>query len=114
MKFLSFWVSLSVLWLAVLSGAAANANSAGAVVLVNSQSANYLDYVHFLQPYLGNFGVPYAVLDISSNAVNSSLTNYALIIIGHPQLDTNHAFLNAAAQAAIVSAISNGTGLVNF
>jgi hypothetical protein len=92
----------------------ANANNAGAVVLVNSQSAKYLDYVHFLQPYLGNFGVPYTVLDISSNAVTTNLTNYALIIIGHAQIDTNHTFLNTAAQAAIVSAVSNGIGLVSF
>lgn len=114
MKSLRSLLCLSALALALLFAPRANANNAGAVVLVNSQSAKYLDYVHFLQPYLGNFGVPYSVLDISSNVVNSSLTNYALIIIGHAQLDTNHAFLNTAAQAAITSAVSNGTGLVSF
>ncbi len=114
MKLFCRSISAFVPMLALFFAPRANANNAGAVVLVNSQSAKYLDYVHFLQPYLGNFGVPYAVLDISSNGVNSSLTNYALIIIGHAQLDTNHAFLNTAAQAAIVSAVSNGTGLVSF
>jgi len=37
-----------------------------------------------------------------------------LIIIGHSQLDTNKVFLNAAAQLNIATAVSNGTGLVNF
>ena len=29
------------------------------------QSAKYLDFQHYVQPYLDNFGVPYTVLDIS-------------------------------------------------
>ena len=95
-------------------GTRASANSAGAVVLINSQSAKYPDFQHFVQPYLGNFGVPYTVLDISSNGVGPALTNYALIIIGHAQLDTNNVFLNAAAQSNLALAVSNGTGLVNF
>ena len=82
--------------------------------MVNSQSAKFPDFQHFVQPYLGNFGVPYSVLDISSNAVGSTLTNYALIIIGHAQLDTNNAFLNAAAQNNLALAVSNGVGLVSF
>ncbi|HXC98974.1 MAG TPA: hypothetical protein VN048_06505 [Verrucomicrobiae bacterium] len=114
MKFAIARVSLFVLLLALVGAPRANANNAGAVVLVNSQSAAYLDYVHFLQPYLGNFGVPYAVLDIASNTVSSNLTNYALIIIGHAQLDTNHVYLSAGAQSNIAWAVSNGTGLVSF
>ena len=38
--------------------------SAGAVVLVNSQSAKYLDFQQFIQPYLDTFGFPYTVLDL--------------------------------------------------
>ena len=53
--------------------------------------------LHFIAPYLGNFGVPYTVLDISSTPVDSSPTNFALIIIGHSQLDTNGTYLDAAA-----------------
>ncbi len=82
--------------------------------MVNSQSADYADFQHFIQPYLGNFGVPYTVLDISSNAVDSSLTNYALIIIGHAQLDMSNTFLTPLAQSNLTLAVSNGTGLVNF
>src|SRR5579863_10441476 len=92
----------------------AKANNAGAVVLVNSHSGRYSDFGHFIQPYLGNFGVPYTVLDISSGAAVTNLTNYALIIIGHAQLDTNLAYLTASAQSNISLAVSNGTGLVSF
>ncbi len=87
---------------------------ADAIVLVNSTSAKYSDFQHWIQPYLDNFGVPYAVRDLSTNASTASLTNYALIIIGHKQLDTNHAYLDASAQTSIAAAVSNGVGLVNF
>ena len=87
---------------------------ASAIVLVNSHSANYLDFQHFVQPYLLNFGVPYTVQDIAINPPDSTLTNYALIIIGHSQFDINHTYLNSAAQAAISTAVFNGTGLVSF
>ncbi len=87
---------------------------AGAAVLVNSASARYLDFQHYLQPYLDNFGVPYDVLDIASNGVGTNLGHYALIIVGHGQLDTNGVALGSTGQAAISLAISNGTGLVSF
>ena len=114
MKPLKTIACVLVSMLAVVCGPRANANNAGAVVLVNSQSAKYPDYAHFLQPYLGNFGVPYDVLDIASNAVGTNLTNYALIIVGHSQLDTNHTYLNAAGQTNISWAVFNGTGFVSF
>jgi len=40
-----------------------------AVVLVNQNSSSYLDFQHYIQPYLDHFGVPYTILDISSEAV---------------------------------------------
>ncbi len=88
--------------------------SANALVLVNSQSAKYPDFQHFIQPYLDNFGFPYVVQDISTNAPSDALTNYAIIIIGHSQIDTNQTYLTTAAQTSISLAVSNGTGLVNF
>ncbi|MCY2924782.1 MAG: immunoglobulin domain-containing protein, partial [Planctomycetota bacterium] len=88
--------------------------SAGAVVLVNSHSANYLDFQHFIQPYLDNFGFPYSVQDIATNVPGPGISNCAVIIIGHSQLDTNRSYLNSTAQAAISQAVSNGTGLVSF
>ena len=88
--------------------------SAGVVVLVNSLSARYLDFQHFIQPYLDNFGFPYTVLDITTNPPGQTISNCAVIIIGHSQLDTNCAFLNPAVQTNISVAVCNGTGLVNF
>jgi len=87
---------------------------ADALVLVNSTSAKYLDFQHQIQPYLDNFGVPYTVQDIATNASTTNLPNCALLIIGHKQLDTNHIYLDANAQANISRAVSNGVGLVNF
>jgi hypothetical protein len=87
---------------------------ADAVVLVNSTSAKYLDFQRLIQPYLDNFGLPYTVQDIAANASTTNLANYALLIIGHKQLDTNHACLDTNAQANISRAVSNGVGLLNF
>jgi hypothetical protein len=87
---------------------------ADAVALVNSSSAKYLDFKHSVQPYLDNFGVPYTVLDIASNTVGTNVGNYAVIIVGHSQLDTNHVYLDPARQQNISAAVTNGTGLVNF
>jgi len=84
------------------------------VVLVNSTSAKYLDFQHYIQPYLDNFGVPYTVRDIATNGVGTNLGRYALIVIGHSQLDTNGVALGSAGQASISLAVSNGTGLVSF
>jgi hypothetical protein len=67
-----------------------------------------------IQPYLENFGVPYTVQDIATNAVTTDLTRCALLIVGHKQLDTNHVYLDTNAQANISRAVSNGVGLVNF
>ncbi|HWI59646.1 MAG TPA: hypothetical protein VNZ22_20630, partial [Bacillota bacterium] len=87
---------------------------AGALVLVNSQSAKYLDFQHYLQPYLDNFGVPYTVRDIRTNTVGPEVSRYALLIVGHSQLDINQLYLDSAAQANLSAAVANGTGLVNF
>jgi hypothetical protein len=87
---------------------------ADAVVLVNSTSAKFSDFQRLIQPYLDNFGVPYTVQDLATNAATTNLTSCALVIIGHKQLDTNHVYLDTNAQANISRAISNGVGLVNF
>lgn len=88
--------------------------SADALVLVNSTSAKYPDFQHYLKTYLDHFGFPYSVLDLATNAIGTNLGSYALIIIGHSQLDTNQVFLNTAAQLNLAAAVANGTGLVNF
>ncbi len=87
---------------------------ADAVVLVNSSSAKFLDFQHFIQPYLENFGVPCTIQNIATNPIGTNLSRYAMIIIGHKQLDTNLTFLTPSAQTIISTAVSNGAGLVNF
>ena len=86
----------------------------GALILVNSASANYNDFSQYIQPYLDHFGIPYTVLDIAQEPVTSAIADYALIVIGHKGLDANHQYLDSAEQAAISSAVWGGAGLVNF
>ena len=104
----------TVATLTVTAQAPSGPVQAGAIVLVNSRSAKYLDFQHFVQPYLDNFGVPYAVQDIAVTAVGTNIANYALIIIGHSQLDPGHLYLDSAGQTRLSTAVFNGTGLVSF
>jgi len=87
---------------------------ADALVLVNSHSTAYPDFQRLIQPYLDNFGVPYTVQDISTNPPGTNISRYALLIIGHKQLDTAGTYLTAQVQSNIAVTVSNGTGLVNF
>jgi hypothetical protein len=85
-----------------------------AVVLVNSASSNYSDFQHYIKPYLDNFGIPYTILDIATNPLTSNISDYAVIIIGHRSLDVSKLYLDTTEQGYITSAVSAGTGLVNF
>lgn len=85
-----------------------------ALVLVNSNSDFYLDYQHYIQPYLVNFGMPYRVLDISNTNIEPNISEYAVIIIGHKQLDQNKTYISKEEENSIIYAVSQGTGLVNF
>src|SRR5690242_11574548 len=111
---------LSRLLLVLLTGlmgsvlrAPAATQRADALVLINSVEPRISDFTRFIQPYLDNFGVPYEVLDIATNSLTARVSSYALLIMGQRGLDTDHAFLNTAAEALIVNAVSNGVGLVN-
>jgi len=87
---------------------------ADAIVLVNSDSAYYADFQHYIQPYLDNFGIPYTVHDIASAPVTEEAVNRALIIVGHNGLDEAGAYLDSTEQGYISAAVSAGAGLVNF
>src|SRR3954452_13584659 len=104
----------AVFLLAVETPSQAASLGADAVVLVNSTSPKFLDFQHYIQPYLDNFGVPYTVLDISTNPVPADVGRFAVIIVGHGLLDTNLSHLAGNAQLYLSTAVSNGTGLVNF
>jgi hypothetical protein len=107
-------VGLSFSLMLPLWHAAAETVGGSAVVLVNSASAKFADFQHYIQPYLDHFGVPYSVVDISTNAAVTNFQQYAVIIVGHGQIDTNHVFLSTASQGSLSAAIVSGTGLVNF
>jgi hypothetical protein len=102
-----------LLWTAASVPRAA-ATGADAIVLVNSASARFPDFQRFIQPYLENFGVPYSVFDIHTNALDSSIAQHALIIVGHNQLDTTGQYLGDAGQQTLEGAVAGGAGLVNF
>lgn len=87
---------------------------ADALVLVNSASPAYPDFEHYVKPYLENYGVPYTVVDIASTAVPTEVGAYALVVVGHRQLDLQSAYLDAAEDGTISAAINAGTGLINF
>ena len=93
---------------------AQDTHRADALVLVNSTSPNYIDFQYYIQPYLDNFGVPYTIVNIATTPVGQDVGNYAVIIIGHRQLDTTGIYLDMTEQGYITAAVSAGTGLVNF
>ena len=94
--------------------AAMGSARADAVVIVNSASPGYPDFQHFIQPYLDHFGIPYTVLDIGASPVTAAIGDYALVVIGHRQLDLTHAYLDTTEEGFISAAVNSGAGLVNF
>ncbi|MBL8055799.1 MAG: hypothetical protein JNK29_03830 [Anaerolineales bacterium] len=67
-----------------------------------------------MRPYLDHFGVAYTVVDLATTAVPAEVGSYALIVVGHGQLDVSGAYLSAGEQAQLVGAVQGGSGLVNF
>jgi len=113
---ITFLAMGSILFLASAATSAAEAvyPRADAVVIVNSASPSYLDFQHYVQPYLDHFGIPFTVLDLQSSQVTAAISDYALVVIGHRQLDLTHAYLDTTEEGLISSAVNSGAGLVNF
>ena len=87
---------------------------ADAIVLVNSDSAHYPDFEHYIQPYLDNFGIPYTVHDIAVDLVTEEIVDRALLIVGHDGLDEAGTYLDDTEEGYISAAVFAGAGLVNF
>jgi len=86
-----------------------------ALVLVNSESTDYADFQHFIQPYLDHFGIPYSTLNISTTEISETVNEYALLVIGHGNLDSGTPrYLSTAEEGFISGAVNSGSGLVNF
>ena len=91
------------------------AQRADAIVLVNSASAGaYPDFAHYIKPYLDHFGFAYTTIDVASQPIPANIGDYAVIIVGHRQLDTDGSSLDSTEQGLISAAVNAGTGLVNF
>ncbi len=89
-------------------------NRADTIVLVNTMSASYQDFVRYIKPYLDHFGVPYTILDIATQPILTTIADYSLIIVGHNQLDIQGTYLDNTEQQNITNTVNQGTGLVNF
>lgn len=87
---------------------------AEAVVLVNSESADYADFLIYIKPYLDHLDIGYKTTDISRENITGKIKSYALVILGHRNLDTPNSRLKAAAQKLLLDAVKNGTGLLSF
>jgi hypothetical protein len=79
-----------------------------ALILVNSSSASYSDYVKYIKPYLDNFGIPYNVCNVGTDRL-PSLSDYAVIIFGHKNV-----YGNGYPITQLESAVRNGVGLYSF
>ena len=51
------------------------------------QQCQLLDFQHLLQPYLDHFGIPYSVRDVGTSPLGTDLGSFAVILIGHRELD---------------------------
>ena len=87
---------------------------ADAVVLVNSDSPGYPDFQHYIKPYLDHFGFPYTTLNLSAEAITSTIGEYAVIVVGHRSLDVADTYLDATEEGFLSAAVNAGAGLVNF
>jgi hypothetical protein len=90
----------------VLSGQVVSSNTA--LVLVNSSSSYYDDYLYYIKPYLDNFGIPYDVCNVSSSSL-PALTDYAVLIFGH-----RNVYNSGYPISQLESAVSAGVGLYSF
>ncbi len=79
-----------------------------AIVLVNSNMADYFDFTDYIKPYLDNFGIPYEVCDLKTTTL-PSLSDYGIIIFGH-----NNVYVSNYPIAALENAVSSGVGLCSF
>lgn len=83
-------------------------------MVVNSASRLYNDFGRYIQPYLDHFGLPYRRHDLGSSPLPPDVDRYALIVVGHGELDLTGSYLGRPGQQRLVAAVCDGSGLVNF
>jgi hypothetical protein len=79
-----------------------------ALILVNSASASYSDYVNYIRPYLDNFGIPYDVCNVNTTSL-PSFNDYAVIVFGHKEV-----YSSGYPIKSIEQAVSGGVGLYSL
>lgn len=79
-----------------------------ALIIVNSASTSYSDYVNYIRPYLDNFGIPYDVCNVNATSL-PSFNDYAIIVFGHKNVYSSGYPITALEQA-----VSDGVGLCSF
>ena len=82
--------------------------SGKALVMVNSTSAYYNDYLNYVKPYLDNFGIPYDVWNVSGSET-FDFSNYSVIIFGH-----NRVYESGYPLTNLYNALNQGVGLYSF
>lgn len=90
-------------------------DSAGVVVLLNSDLQESAVTIEKVVPYLGHFGIKHQLVDIAKEVVDSKKIDPALIIIGHNGLtnsDQNN--LNSSVERFLAQCQSRGTGILSF
>ncbi len=108
-------LGLLILFFSILLPAIASAGkNCSALVLINSESADYREFGQFLQPYLTQFGLVYEVLDISKKSLENSISDFSLVIIGHRSFDPPRRFFSSKEDNLLLSAVQKGTGLVSL
>ncbi len=79
-----------------------------ALIIVNSTSQYYSDYVNYIRPYLENFGIPYDVCNINTTGL-PDFNEYAVIVFGHKNV-----YSSGYPITQLEASISDGVGLYSF
>lgn len=83
------------------------------LILVNSLSGDYTDFINLIKPYLDHFGVPYDIYNNASPSGHPPFTDYSVIIFGHSNVYSGVS-PNEYPVADLYAAINSGVGLVSF
>ncbi len=110
-KDIIFLLVLMILFILPKQVTIAKINSAGAVVLVNSEADSRFDFDRYLKLYLDYFDLAYSIVDISKEALPEDFNRAALVITGHEGIFTD---MNIDNMKKIDRYILEGGGLFSF
>lgn len=97
-----------VIILGILSIGCLMGHDARTLVLIDLSDPNSKFATEYLIPYLDHFGVTYDILDIHEKNIPSLENDYALLILGHPMVNSH------LADPIIRKIQKHGAGLVTF